>query len=86
MYQKSVTVKNASGLHARPASRFVTEASAFASRITLVKDGGEVDAKSILGIMSMAITQGTDITIRGEGPDEVVAVDRLVELIEGLED
>ncbi|GMA62708.1 HPr family phosphocarrier protein [Alicyclobacillus fastidiosus] len=86
MQEQSVTISNASGLHARPASLFVNKAAMFESKITLEKDGKAVDAKSILGIMSMAVTSGSVVTIRAEGPDEAAAVSELAALIDQLDD
>lgn len=85
MYSKTTTVVNASGIHARPASLFVQQASGFESDVTvrnLTKDGGAKDAKSILMVMSLGMACGCNIEIAAEGPDEQAAVNSLVELIE----
>ncbi|GAQ24452.1 MULTISPECIES: HPr family phosphocarrier protein [Tepidanaerobacter] len=82
MIQQTVTVKNKTGLHARPAALFVQAANKFKSEIFIEKEGKKVNAKSIMGVMSLAVSQGTQITISAEGEDEKEAVEKLVELIE----
>lgn len=82
MVQQTVTVKNKTGLHARPAALFVQAANKFKSEIFIEKEGKKVNAKSIMGVMSLAVSQGTQITISAEGEDEKEAVEKLVELIE----
>lgn len=85
MYSKETTVINATGLHARPASEFVKAAARFKSQIRIrkVETGKEANAKSILFLLSMGLTQGTKVELIAEGADEKTAVDSLVELIEG---
>lgn len=86
MYTKQVTIHNPSGLHARPASEFVAAAAKFKSRITIRKDeegAREVNAKSIVMILSQALVTGTTVRITANGEDETVAVNSLVALIEG---
>lgn len=82
MVNKEVVVLNKTGLHARPASSFVQAAGKFRSKIEVIKDGTRLNAKSIMGIMSGGISQGTTITIEAEGEDEQEALDTLVALIE----
>lgn len=88
MYARRTTLVNANGLHARPVMQFVSKASEFQSTITLKKldaHGAEVisgPAGSIVYVMLMDIAQGTEIELVAEGPDEEVAVDELVQLIE----
>lgn len=83
MISKTTVVKNPSGIHARPASLFVQEASKYTSSVTVGKVGGEAkDAKSILMVMSLGMTCGCEIEIAADGPDETAAVDALVALIE----
>lgn len=84
MMEKTLTIQHPSGLHARPASLLVQEAGKFESKITLVKAGKEVDAKSLLGVMSLAVKKGDEITIRAEGADAEQAVSALVERLENL--
>lgn len=81
MYIKTAVINNAVGLHARPATFFIQKANEFKSSIWVEKDHRRVNAKSLLGVLSMGIVQGTEITIVAEGPDEVVAADSLAELI-----
>ena len=81
MFKEDVTLQNETGLHARPASLFVKEASKFSSNIVVIKDGKEYNAKSIMGILSMGAGKGTTITIQAEGNDEKEAVDTLVQLV-----
>ncbi|BBB92182.1 MAG TPA: HPr family phosphocarrier protein [Methylomusa anaerophila] len=82
MYTKIVTISNKTGLHARPASSFVQTAAKFQSEIRVQKEDNIADAKSILKLMALGITKGTEIAIAAEGPDEKAAVEALVELIE----
>jgi len=80
--EKTITVKNASGLHARPAGMFVKKASEFKSTIEIKAKNKVVNAKSIMGIMSLGLGQGDEITIVAEGSDEEKAINSLVELVE----
>lgn len=80
--KKSVTLLNESGLHARPAAMFVQEASKYKSNIMIEKDGKQVSAKGILGVLSLGISKGTVINIIAEGEDEAAAVDALVKLVQ----
>ena len=81
MQEKSVTIHNPSGLHARPAALLVQTAGRFTSDVQIEKDGKSVNAKSVLGVMSLAVSPGSQIVIRADGADEQEAVDALVELI-----
>ena len=81
VYIKTAVINKEVGLHARPATFFIQKANEFKSSIWVEKDHRRVNAKSLLGVLSMGITQGTEITIVAEGPDEVVAADSLAELI-----
>lgn len=82
MAEKRVTVGLRAGLHARPAALFVQEANKFVSEIFVEKQGKSVNAKSIMGIMSLAISNGTEVVIKAEGTDADSAVNRLAELVE----
>ncbi|MBE6903467.1 MAG: HPr family phosphocarrier protein [Ruminococcaceae bacterium] len=82
MVSKNVVVKNIVGLHARPATFFIQKANEFKASIWVDKDNSRVNAKSLLGILSLGITKDTEITIIADGADEVVAVDSLINLIE----
>lgn len=81
MYSQKVTVTNASGLHARPASVFVQTASKFKSKIDVTKGEKTVSSKSLISILSLGIAKGTEITISAEGADEKEAIDTIVNLI-----
>ena len=81
MISKNVTVKNQVGLHARPATFFIQKANEYKSSIWIEKEERKVNAKSLLGVLSLGITKGTEITIIADGADEEDAVGGLVELI-----
>jgi len=80
--ERTVTVSNRQGLHARPAAEFVKLASTFESEIFVEKDELEVNGKSIMGVMMLAAEPGTTLAIRAEGEDSGQAVDALVGLVE----
>jgi phosphotransferase system HPr (HPr) family protein len=80
--EKTVIIQNETGIHARPASMLVEEASNYDSDVELVKDEQAVNAKSIMGIMGLGIKQSTEIIVKAIGPDEEEAVQSIVELIE----
>ncbi len=82
MIEKEITICNRLGLHARAAAKFVRTANNFKSKITLGKNTRRIDGKSILGILMLAASQGTDLTLRVEGPDEREACQSLVSLVE----
>ena len=82
MYSRDVTVNNQVGLHARPATFFIQRANTFESSVWVEKEERKVNAKSLLGVLSLGIVQGTSITVLANGPDEKEAVDGLIELIE----
>lgn len=82
MFSKSVTIVNKTGLHARPASLFVQAAAKFKSDIFIIKNGSEINAKSIMGVMAGGLSKGTQIDIRAEGADEVEAVEALAKMVE----
>lgn len=72
-----MTVTNPLGVHARPAALIVQTASKFESLITLIKDGREVNGKSMLGVMTLAAEMGSVVTIRADGPDEDAAIEAI---------
>lgn len=84
MYSAETILKNKSGLHARPAAQFVAKAAEFKSEITIrnIKTGREGDAKSIIMVMSLAVSIGTEIEIEANGIDEIDAVNDLISLID----
>ncbi|PAU78717.1 phosphocarrier protein HPr [Halovibrio salipaludis] len=81
MIRESITIINKLGLHARAAAKLVSCAEQFESSIQLGRDGREVDGKSIMSVMMLAASCGTDIELIIEGADETDARDALVELI-----
>ena len=82
MYLKDVTVKNQVGLHARPATFFIQKANEFKSSVWVEKEERRVNAKSLLGVLSLGIVGGTNIRIIADGVDEQAAVDSLIKLVE----
>lgn len=82
MVQIVVTIKNPTGLHARPAAAFVQAAEGFESAIWIEKDGRRVNAKSILSVMSLGAKQGTSLKLVADGKDEAVAITALRDLID----
>ena len=82
MFSKEVEVLNQVGLHARPATFFIQKANEFKSSIWVEKDERKVNAKSLLGVLSLGITKGTTVNILADGADEEAAVNSLVELVE----
>jgi len=82
MTEKTITVVNKLGIHARPAGSIVRAATVFKSKLELVKEGSAVDAKSIMSVMMLAAAKGTVITVRADGEDEKEAVHAVVSLFE----
>lgn len=82
MFSKEVVVQNQVGLHARPATFFIQKANEFKSSVWVQKDERKVNAKSLLGVLSLGITKGTAIKIEADGNDEEAAVDTLADLID----
>ena len=81
MYSKDVMVQNQVGLHARPATFFIQKANEFKSSIWIEKDERRVNAKSLLGVLSLGIVKGTTVTLVADGADEQEAIDTLTALI-----
>ena len=81
MYAKEVSVQNHVGLHARPATFFIQKANEFKSSIWVEVEDRKINAKSLLGVLSMGITKGTRVSIIAEGPDEEEAVKALTEML-----
>lgn len=81
MLEKKITIKNKLGMHARAAVKFVNTANRFSSTVRVVKNGDEIDGKSILGILTLAAVQGTEIILKVSGEDEDRALSALVGLI-----
>lgn len=82
MVEKSVKVRMKPGLQARQAALFVQEANKYSADIFLNKDGRQVNAKSIMGVMSLAISEGTEIALAADGNDEEQALQALQQLVE----
>ncbi len=82
MCVKDVLVQNQVGLHARPATFFIQKANEFKSSIWVEKEERRVNAKSLLGVLSLGIVGGTTIRIIADGNDEEAAVDALVSLVQ----
>lgn len=81
MFSKEVVVNNQVGLHARPATFFIQKANEYKSGLWVEKDERRVNAKSLLGVLSLGIVKGTSITLIGDGPDEEEAVNALADLV-----
>ena len=81
MISKEVVISNQVGLHARPATFFIQKANEYKASIWVEKDDRRVNAKSLLGVLSLSIVKGTSITIIADGSDDAEAVAALSELI-----
>ena len=81
MYEKKATVMKAVGLHARPATFLIQKANEFRCSIWIEKDDRRVNAKSLLGVLSLGVAQGATVSIIADGSDEVQAVDTLCNLV-----
>lgn len=86
MQSIKVKISNDTGLHARPATLLVKKASSFKSDVNVEANGKKVNAKSLIGILSLGATKDTEVTIITSGDDEVEAASELAKLIETLED
>ena len=82
MEKKDVTITNNIGLHARPATFFIQKANSYKSSIWIEKDDRKVNAKSLLGVLSLGIAKGMTVTLLADGQDESAAVDGLIELVQ----
>ena len=82
MISRDVTITNNVGLHARPATFFIQKANSYRSSIWVEREDRRVNAKSLLGVLSMGIAKGMTVTLVAEGVDEVAAIDGLVELVQ----
>lgn len=77
----TLVVRHREGLHARPAALFVKKACCFKSQIIVARDGQEANAKSILGVLSLAVNQGMSVTVKASGPDALEAVEALEKMV-----
>ena len=83
MVSRSVTIQNSVGLHARPATFFIQKANSYKCSIWVEKEDCRVNAKSLLGVLSLGISKGMSITLIADGSDETEAVNGLTELVNG---
>lgn len=87
MVTRTIPIVNPLGLHARGAAKFVRRASQYTSTIRVAKGARELDGKSILGLLLLGASRGSEITIRAEGPDAEAALEDLCQLVaDGFED
>jgi phosphocarrier protein len=82
MISRDVTIKNNVGLHARPATFFIQKANSYRSSIWVEREDRRVNAKSLLGVLSLGIVKGTTITLIADGADEEEALSGLAELVD----
>ena len=82
MVEREVVIKNRSGLHTRPAATLVKAAAKFKSDFYILKDGAEINGKSIIGVMTLAAEQGSKLTLQFSGDDEQDAANAVVGLFE----
>ena len=82
MTEKLLTVLNRAGIHARPAALIAQTANKFSSEVTIEKDSASVNAKSIMGVITMAAGYNTQLTLKAEGSDEKEAVEAIAQLFE----
>ncbi len=82
MTERTLTITNRAGIHARPAAAIVKTAGKFKSKLTFLKDSMAVDGKSIMGIITLGASYGTTLTMRAEGPDETAQADAIQKLFE----
>ncbi|MBN8585611.1 MAG: HPr family phosphocarrier protein [Ignavibacteria bacterium] len=82
MVERHVTIVNKAGMHTRPASNIVKIASKYRSDFYIIKNGYSINGKSIIGVMTLAAEQGSKLTLRLEGEDEIKAADELQKFFE----
>lgn len=82
MVTRDVTITNSVGLHARPATFFIQKANSFRSNLSVERDDRRVNAKSLLGVLSLGVVKGMTITLVADGVDEAEAIEALANLIE----
>ncbi len=82
MISRGLTITNSVGLHARPATFFVQKANSYKSSIWVEKEDCRVNAKSLLGVLSLGISKGSTITLIADGADEAAAIEGLVDLVD----
>ena len=82
MTERTLTIRNRAGMHARPAALLVKTASAFKAQIFIEKDGERINGKSIMGVITLGATYNSELTVIADGPDETEALDALERLFE----
>ena len=82
MIERQITIRNATGLHTRPAATLVKTAARFKAEFFIQKDAMEINGKSIIGVMTLAAEQGAVLLLRFEGPDEAEAAAAVIDLFE----
>ena len=82
MTERTLTIRNRAGMHARPAALLVKTASAFAAQIFIEKDGERINGKSIMGVITLGATYNSQLLVIADGPDEAAALDALERLFE----
>lgn len=80
MIEQEVTIRNRAGLHTRPAAALVKLAAKYQSEFFIIKDGFEINGKSIIGVMTLAAEQGSKLALRFDGPDEQEASEAIIHL------
>lgn len=85
MITRDIIVKSSTGLHARPATLLVKKASSFKSDVYIEFNGKKANVKSLIGVLSLAVTNGANITVSASGDDETLAVEEVCKLIETME-
>lgn len=85
MITRDIIVKSSTGLHARPATLLVKKASSFKSDVYIEFNGKKANVKSLIGVLSLAVTSGANITVSASGDDEALAVEEVCKLIETME-
>ena len=86
MVSKEVIVNNGTGLHARPATLLVKKASSFKSDVSIEFNGKKANVKSLIGVLSLGVTKGANMTVTASGDDETLAAEEIAKLIETLGD
>jgi phosphocarrier protein len=86
MVSKEVTVKSATGLHARPATLLVKKASSFKSDVSIEFDGKKANVKSLIGVLSLGVTKNATVNVTASGDDEALALEEIVKLLNSLEE
>ncbi|WP_027623490.1 HPr family phosphocarrier protein [Clostridium lundense] len=85
MVSKEVMVNSSTGLHARPATLLVKKASSFKSEISMEFNGKKANIKSLIGVLSLAVTRNSKVTVIASGDDEALAVEEVAKLIQSME-